>query len=124
MNLKTLVEDISILYFDNKYLLEMANIQPHESGLKPIVFVSSKGGAKHGPRIKVSNIAGTFDHNDCFTLTVEHSPRIIGKCKLHPKHFEDVRDWVKLNHDHLHEVWHNGGNMSAHDVTSGLKRIG
>ncbi len=123
MNFKRFVEDIFILYFDNNQLLEMANIQPHESGLKPVVFVSGKSGAKHVPRIKVSNIAGSFSHDDNFTMTVEHEPRIIGNCKLHPKHAELVKDWVKLNHDHLHKVWHDHGIMTSSEITDGLKKI-
>lgn len=123
MNLKQLFEDIFILYYDNRHMLEMANVQPHETGLKPVIHVSGKGGAKHSARIKVSNVAGTFSHDDNFTMTVEHEPRIIGNCKLHPKHIEDVKDWVKLNHDHLHNVWHNNGVMTGNEVTSGLKKL-
>ena len=122
MNFKRLLEDIYYLYFDNQ-LLEMANLQPKETGLKPIVFISSKGGAKHGPRVKVSNIVGKFDHKDHFTITVEHEPRVIGNSKLNSQHLDDVKDWVKLNHDHLHKVWHDDGQMSMRDVSKGFKKL-
>jgi hypothetical protein len=121
--MRRLIEDIYILYVDNKHLLEMANMQPEETGLKPVVFISGKGKAKHGPRIKVSNVAGTFHPDDNFTVTAEHEPRIIGNCKLHPKHLEKVMDWVKLNHDHIHNVWHNSGTMTSREVANGFTKL-
>ena len=117
---KHLFEDIYYLFFDHN-LVEMANMQPQETGLKPVIFVSSKGGAKHGPRITVSNITGRFHPTDHFTVTTDG--RIVGKCKLHQKHLDDVLDWVKLNKDHLHNVWHNGDIMASKEVSDGFRKV-
>lgn len=119
MNLKTLLEDIYFLYFDNE-LLEMGNMQPRDTGLSSIVHICHKGGAKHGPRVKVSNIAGTFHDKDNFTVTVEHEPRVVGDCKIKKHHLDHIVDWVKLNHDHLHHVWHHGDEMSPSEVENGF----
>jgi len=104
-------------------VMEMANMRPSRTGLVATVHVMSKGGAKHGPRVKVSNIAGTFHHQDNFTVTVEHEPRVVGTCKLKKEHLESIVDWVKLNHDHLHKVWHHGDDMDLEDVANGFKKI-
>lgn len=101
----------------------MANMQPSETGLIATIHVMSKGGAKHGPRIKVSNIAGTFHHSDNFTLTNEPEPRVIGNCKLKSDKLEKIVDWVKLNRDHISDVWHHGDSMTANDVNSGFRKL-
>ena len=36
--------------------LEMVNMRPSRTGLVATVHVMSRGGAKHGPRVKVSEI--------------------------------------------------------------------
>lgn len=101
-----LIEKIYYLYFDYS-LVEMANVKTEESGLHRIVQVSHKGGAKHGPRVKVSNIAGKFDKDDNFTVTAENEPNIVGKVKISNDHVKDIIDWIKLNKDHIHKVWHS-----------------
>jgi hypothetical protein len=118
---KQFVEDISY-FLDDRLVCEMANMQPKDTGLHPIVHVMSKGGAKHGPRVKVSNVPGTFNPDHSFTITAEHEPRIIGKPLLSNKHVEDIKDWVKLNHDHIHKVWHDA-TMTGTEVDAGFKKL-
>lgn len=120
--LKMLYEKLA-LKLDDKLILEMGNIQPKETGLSSIIHVMYKGGAKHGPRVKVSNIAGTFHHKDNFTVTAEHEPRVIGNCKLKKEHLDNIVDWVKLNHDHIYKVWHNGDTMTHEEVGKGFKKL-
>lgn len=110
------------LRLDDALVLEMGNMQPRDTGLQPIVHIMHKGGAKHGPRVKVSNIAGTYHSKDNFTVTAEHEPRVIGNCKLKKEHLDAITDWVKLNHAHLHKVWHSD-QMSPSEVEVGFKRI-
>ena len=122
MTMLQLIEDISWLYCQ-PVVLEMANMQPRETGLSTIVHVMSRGGAKHGSRVKVSNIAGRFAHDDNFTVTAESEPRVIGRCKLKQEHLEDILDWVRLNRDHLHYVWEHGDTMTAVEVSNGFKSL-
>jgi len=117
-----LIEDISWLYCQPA-VLEMANMQPRETGLSTIVHVMSRGGAKHGSRVKVSNIAGRFAYDDNFTVTAESEPRVIGRCRLKQEHLEDILDWVRLNRDHLHYVWEHGDTMTAVEVSNGFKSL-
>ena len=123
MKIKNLFEDIVWMYEKN-LVLEMANMQPKRTGLNYTIHVMSKGGAKHGPRVKVSNVAGGFSHDDNFTVTVEKNPRIVGKCKLKTEHMNDIVDWVLLNHDHLHKVWNHGHEMDIDEVSDGFKKLG
>jgi hypothetical protein len=117
-----LIDDIRWLYLP-QFVYEMANMQPKDTGLHSIVHVMSKGGAKHSARVKVSNIAGSFHPDDNFTVTAEHEPRIIGKCKLKKEHLDSIVDWVKHNHDHIHKVWHHGDIMSPEEVGQGFKKL-
>ncbi len=108
--------------------MEMANLPSKYTGRSPTVMVSTKFAhdgkvSKHAPRVKVSNVHGRFAHDDNFVVTVEHEPRVIGKCKLSGEHLDSVRDWVKLNHEHLVKVWHHGSDMDPHDVVDGVKKI-
>lgn len=117
---------IEILYLE--HLLEMANIPTKYTGLYPTVMVSSKythdgKESKHGPRIKISNHHGKFAPDDNFSLTVEDEPRVIGNCKLKKEHLEDAKDWIKLNKEHLHKVWHTGHDMDPVDLINGFKKL-
>ena len=120
--MSTLIEDIWWLHFQ-PLVLEMANMQPRDTGLHHIVHVMSRGKAKHSARVKVSNVPGTFHPDDNFTVTAEHSPRIIGKCKLKKEHVDSIIDWVKTNHEHIHHVWHHGDTMSPEEVGAGFKKL-
>ncbi|MHB8124008.1 MAG: hypothetical protein ACYDG4_18145 [Desulfuromonadaceae bacterium] len=102
---------------------EMANMRPTRTGLVATVHVMSKGGAKHGSRVKVSNVPGTFHPQDNFTVTNEPEPRVIGRCKLKPKDLETIIDWVKLNRSHINLVWETGDDMDPEDVAQGFKKL-
>ena len=62
----------------------------------------------HGPRIKVSKIRGKFDKHENFSVSVSHDPKIVAGTQgdVSSKELDDIFDWVKLNHDHLHALWH------------------
>ena len=119
---KKLYEFIA-LSIDDSNVYEMANIQPDDSGLPYIVNVMNKGGAKHGPRVKVSNIVGTYAFNDNFTITVDPYPRIIGKSKVGLEVEKLIIDWVKLNYTHIHAIWNSNGTMSGTEIDAGFKKI-
>lgn len=123
--MKTFKEYLEIIKIniDDRHIYEMANMQPEQTGLVPIIHVSNKGGAKHGPRVKVSNINGKYAHDDNFTVTAEHEPRIIGTNKLGTDHENDIKDWVKLNHGHIHKIWHSDGTMSGTEIDAGFRKL-
>lgn len=109
-------------------LIEMANIPSDYTGIQPTIMVSSKYGhdgkaSNHSARIKVSNINGKFSPTDHFVMTIEDTPRVIGNCKLKQHQVNDISDWIKLNHSHLMNVWHNGLDMDPVDLVSKIKKI-
>lgn len=122
MSIKNFIDDVRAK-LSNNLVCEEANMQPNLTGLVSTIHVMSRGGAKHGPRVKVSNIAGGFSHTDNFSVTIEHEPRVVGTCKIHNKHLKNVMEWVKMNHDHLHKIWNDGSMMNPMDVDSGFKHL-
>jgi len=118
--MRNIIQEIYYIYCDIG-LLEMTNLRTRQTGLDTVIHVSSKGGAKHGARVKVSNVSGTFAHDNNFTVTTEGN--VIGSCKLHSSHLQDVQDWVKINREHIHNVWHNGADMDPEDVLNGFKKL-
>ena len=90
-------------------LFEMTNVRPDETGLKMVIYISPRMGAKHGPRIKVSTFYGEKIYKEnYFSITIEDEPRVIGKTgdiKL-----EDVKkacQFVQENKDVLLKLWYD-----------------
>jgi hypothetical protein len=105
---------------------EMANLYPTKTGLPVVVWFGEVGG-QHGPRIKVSNIAGKFASHSCFVVNVAKEPEVLTpkSAELSTAKIEEVFDWVKLNYDELMELWkiHETGDGDADEVLSRLKKI-
>ena len=122
--MKKIIREIyEILTPDQMTLWEMTNLRPKDTGLDQHIWMSGKGGAKHGPRVKVSNTPGKFDSNDSFSMSVDHEPvKRAGTVKIKPEHVEKIRDWIKLNHDHLHKCWHSD-TMGSQDHLEGIKKL-
>lgn len=89
-------------------LYEMTGVAPKTSGLGVHIWISSRSKAKHGPRIKVSDSIGKFDPTDNFSMSVSHDPEIVaGTPRIHHGHLETLKDWIIMNHTHLHRIWHS-----------------
>lgn len=114
---------LDVILPDQMDIYEMVGVTKKDSGVDYHLWISRKGGAKHGPRVKVSNIPGKFDDKDNFSLSVEHEPQIrSGKSKIPNQHLDHIKDWIRLNHEHLHKVWHDD-TMDGREQLDGLKRI-
>lgn len=123
--IRKFIFDIS-LFLDNMTLWEMANVHPDETGLKYHIHLYGKDGqTRHGPRVKVSNIPGKFDKSDNFSVSVSHEPEVMNKssCKIPKEHVDAVKDWVKLNHDHLHKMWHEWETQKTSEELAKLRKI-
>jgi len=106
-------------------LYEMARVQPANSGLPCILFVSTKTYVKgrHGPRIKVSNIPGTYSDFDNFVVTIAKPPLVVaGDVKFKKSVVDDIIDWVALNYDSLLKYWEDKYENDA-DFYAELKKI-
>jgi hypothetical protein len=73
--------------------------------------------------VKVSNVPGKFDGVDNFSVSIHHDPQVIGNCKIPKEHLDHVKDWIKLNHDHLHSMWHNYETQDTQDELSKLTKL-
>src|SRR5947209_17552132 len=81
---------------------EMANLRPGTTGLPFVVFVSQRGAARHGPRVKVSPLP-RYDPEQAVTVTLESPPRALGH--LPPRDLDLVMRWIELNRPVLEEYW-------------------
>ena len=109
-------------------LMEMAILTQNHTGMQPTIIVLSKyssegKSSQHGARVKVSNVDGRFAHDDNFTITVGKYPLTSGICKLSRKTCDDFVKWVRLNHDHLINVWENGHNLDPIDLIKRFKKV-
>jgi hypothetical protein len=114
---KTLVEST---------FFEMANWYPNDTGLNYVIWFGEVGG-QHGPRIKVSNIKGTFAKHDNFVMSISKEPvNLTPKfTKISSDDVDDIKDWIKLNYAILMKLWeiYETGNGSAIEQQNKLEKL-
>ena len=81
---------------------EMTNLRSATTGLSFVVFVSQQGGAKHGPRIKVSPLP-RYNPAAAVTVTLERPPRALGP--IGAADLADIRQWIELDRAVLAAYW-------------------
>ena len=98
----------------------MANLRPDDTGLPMVIWVSEKGGAKHGPRIKVSKKMGDkIDPGNTLTVTVPEAKQIGGT--LPPKVFQQVKAFIILNGAVILQYWEQ--KISTKEMLDALKKV-
>lgn len=106
------------------YLFEMANVLPAESGLPYPIYISNKRGIRHGASIKAypagyNNLAAEI------VVTIEEDPRVL-KVPRRPRvpvaHLEQLKAYVRLNHEVLLAYWH-ADNASTAAMLRSLRRL-
>ena len=91
-------------------LYEMARVQKKDSGINVVMYVSTKDvvQGRHGPRIKVSNIVGTFSSTNNFSISISTEPSVMsGKVEIGTNTLEDIFDFIKINVEPLLKYWSN-----------------
>lgn len=99
---------------ENQTLYEMSNLPQADTGLPMMVFISPRGNAQHGPRIKVQRTTrNTWDMEDTFVVSVSERPEIIAgdQGSITSKELEQVYGWISLNSSVLVELWNNPKSM-------------
>ncbi len=89
-------------------LYEMSNYSSKKTGLPMIIWVSNKGKAKHGPRIKVQRDYNTKTNPDnMFTISVSDDPEIKAgtQGEISNKDLELIYNWIKKNKNSLIKYW-------------------
>ena len=104
----------------------MSNLRSERTGLPNIyIWVSTKAGVQHGPRIKVSKIKGKFAATDAetFSVSISIKPEVVdGTCEFPSKDLNEVFRWVTLNKDVLLRFWESD-DMDYEDLKPLLKRL-
>ena len=107
-------------------MCEMANLYPADTGLPVVVWFGEVGG-QHGPRIKVSNTAGRFNLESNFVVSVSREPEVLTprSAELSQAKTDDVKDWIRLNHDALMALWkiHESGDGDVKAALAAIQRI-
>src|SRR3954463_7021768 len=81
---------------------EMANLRPVTTGLPFVVFVSQRGAARQGPRVKVSPLP-RYDPQQAVTVTLESPPLALGH--LPRSELDLIARWIELNRPVLEDYW-------------------
>lgn len=111
MDTQTKTEDIS----DEDDLYLMSNVQPKESALPFVVYISEKQG-EHDVRVKVGKPPN-------FTASVSVPPAVdVGAGRLSERELALVLAWIELNRDVIIAHW-EGKVASSCDVLNALKPI-
>ena len=106
-------------------LYEMARVKTADSGLPCVLFASTKTyvNGRHGPRIKVSNVPGTYSDFDNFVVTIAKPPVMVaGTPKFKESVVGDIIDWVALNYDSLLKYWEDKYESDV-DFYTDLKKL-
>lgn len=100
-------------------MVEMANLDPRETGFRFFIWVGFPD-PRHGGRVKVMNEPGRVDINDCFSLSITDNPSVVaGHCKIPAKDLKQIKKWIKLNKEIL--TRHSRMEISDYDLRMGLK---
>jgi hypothetical protein len=101
-------------------LYEMANLFPRTTGLPMVVWVSPKGRARHGPRVKVSTTPGKMGIGNSAVVGIRPRPRLI-EGDLATADPRLVSDWIVLNEAALMDLWNE--KIDAVELGERLKKI-
>jgi hypothetical protein len=101
-------------------LFLMANLRPAETGL-PMVWVSERGYARHGARVKVSRTHGDrIDPTNTASVAIDRPPRVASG-QLSQADLRAVSEWVRLNEAVILDYWDSA--ISTAEMLQRLRRL-
>jgi hypothetical protein len=103
---------------------DMASYDSRDTGLPFNVLILSRGGAKHGPRVKFQQDYGQRMNADNVTsLTISDEPRVVRghSWKLSPSDFKLAVKFIKLNKVVLLKYWRN--EIMTRELENSLKKV-
>lgn len=108
--------------YDDNPLNEMANLSASRYHMPANIFISAKGNAKHGARIKIqTNHSPNMESQNLVTMTIPDK-RIIGDIgELRASDIRYFERFIDANKDILLKYWNDGNNMFINDVIDNLK---
>lgn len=101
--------------------LGMSNLTGTQTGLGDIVvWVSTKGNSRHGPRIKMSNIKGKVSDANLFSMDIP-TGLIRGPTNFSVLEIARILEWIRMNETVLLQYW--SGTMSTQDMMENITKI-
>ena len=99
----------------------MANLRPKTTGLPMVVWVSERGNARHGARVKVALQHGDrINPSHTAVFGVRPTPGLISG-NLSTAEQRALSDWITLNEAAIVEYW--DGVIDSGDLLQRLKRV-
>ena len=102
-------------------LFEMANLYPRTTGLPVTVWVSPRGQARHGARVKLSTRPGDrMDLENTAVVAIRPGARLI-EGDLATDHLRAVGRWIDLNQSCLLQYW--DGEIDTAELMGRLRSV-
>ena len=103
-------------------LNEMANLSKRKYKMPANLYISARGNAKHGPRIKIQmNHSDRVDSKQFVTMTIPDKILIGDPGDLSNEDIEYFERFIDVNKDVLLDYWFNGEERFIEDVIESLK---
>jgi uncharacterized protein DUF4160 len=97
----------------------MANLFPKHTGLPFVVWISSRGGARHDVRIKVSPNAKAMPE-EMASVAIRPDIHLV-EGSIDPKEFDILRAWIDQNRQTLIDYWDS--EIDTEDAIARLKPV-
>ena len=104
---------------DTQPSYEMANFDPDDTGLDTRIWISVKGHARHGPRLKV-----VTEDKKLLSVSLTRTPAIVAapaRYRLAQASLHKVEAFIRLNLDALLAYWHE--DISTPALVERLRRL-
>jgi len=105
-------------------LYEMSNLSKGATGLDRVIYISTKSGAMHGPRVKVYNTS--VGRSRSTSISISDDPKIVtlDGARIGGKELKKIKQWIILNKEVLLKHWNNEeGYQTSDEVIPQLKRL-
>ena len=106
--------------YSNFGLCEMSSISGSLSGIDDIFIWVGEKNPRHGHRIKVSNIKGSYSKNDTFSIRL-HDLTIDGNQKIDKKSLKKVKNFILLNKNIIEDF--SNAKISFYDFIKKIKSV-
>ena len=98
--------EISDELAEMEMLGDMASYPTEDTGVDNTIFISTKTGVRHGPRIKLAiDPPESFSPGGVTASIAIDSGQVVAGTEPSAKVLKQVRQWIELNRDALLEYW-------------------
>jgi hypothetical protein len=112
----TLDEELASV--DENFVFEMANLPSDQTGVRGIIFISTKM-AKHGARVKYYLKPGGSQPS--FSVSISANPEVVASslpARVVNRAAPKVIEWVAINNVALLRFWNTGNSMTLAQVNA------